>query len=307
MNKHNRTRNILGLVLCLSLLSGCSIGLTPVKRNDPLSFGVITDVQYCDCNAEGERVYRESPQKLKTCVNHLNQMDLDFVIHLGDLIDQSVDSFDAILPILARLKAPVYHVLGNHDYEVDDTQKSEVPQRLHMPAPYYDFVIGAWRFVVLNGNDLSLSAYAEGCERYVASQKMLKQLQAEDRPNARVWNGGLGPQQIAWLQDRLTLASTQQQKVIVFCHWPVYPPASHNLWNDTELRSLLESYRCVVAYLNGHNHAGDYGQRNGIHYITFKAMLDHKDRTAYAVVHCRKDTLRIMGFGDESSRTLELR
>ncbi len=61
------------------------------------------------------------------------------------------------------------------------------------------------------------------------------------------------------------------------------PAAAHNLWNDTELIGVLESHTCVVAYINGHNHAGGYGLKNGIHYLTVPGMVETPDTTAYAV------------------------
>jgi len=132
----------------------------------------------------------------------------------------------------------------------------------------------------------------------------LEDLKARKLPNAQDWNGGVGSAQLAWLRQRLAQAAQAHQQVIVCCHWPIYPEGAHNLWNDKELMATLESHDCVRAYLCGHNHSGEYVLKSGIHYVTFKAMLDGAERTSYAAVHCDSDVIKITGYGDEPSRVL---
>ena len=61
----------------------------------------------------------------------------------------------------------------------------------------------------------------------------------------------------------------------------------------------------MAAYLNGHNHAGNYGQLNGIHYLTLKGMVD-TEKTSYAVIEVYTDRLVVKGFGRETERELPL-
>jgi hypothetical protein len=61
----------------------------------------------------------------------------------------------------------------------------------------------------------------------------------------------------------------------------------------------------VAAYVNGHNHAGNYGQRDGIHYLTLKGMVD-TEQTSYAVIEIYADRLVVKGFGREKERELPL-
>ena len=58
--------------------------------------------------------------------------------------------------------------------------------------------------------------------------------------------------------------------------------------------------------MNGHNHAGNYGEKNGIHYLTLKAMVDTEEN-AYAVMQVFDDRLEMSGFGREKDRSLKLR
>ena len=109
------------------------------KPGSPLfRFGAVADCQYCS-KTSLIRKYNLSPQKLTECVEHYNKPDLAFVVHLGDFIDRDFESFAKERPIYNRLKAPHYHVLGNHDFSVADDKKALVPAQLGLKKRYYDF------------------------------------------------------------------------------------------------------------------------------------------------------------------------
>ena len=270
-------------------------------------FGLLTDIQYWDGDPAGSRFYRNSPDKLKACVEDLNGMDLAHVLQLGDFIDRHFVSFKRVLPLYEGLKAPQYHVLGNHDFSVAGDKRDKVAATLGMPARYYDFAHGGWRFVVLDGNDLSLHGRKKGSAEYEQAQAMYAKLREAGAENAQTWNGGVGEKQLAWLRSTLKDASAAGERVLVFCHFPLYPQNVHNLWNAEVLMDVLESAPCVAAYINGHNHAGNYGARNGVHYLTLKGMVETPDSTAYATVEVYKDRLELLGKGREPSRSLTLR
>jgi manganese-dependent ADP-ribose/CDP-alcohol diphosphatase len=272
------------------------------------SFGVIADIQYCDCEAGGNRYYRASLQKLAECVQDLNTQDLAFVIQLGDFIDRDFTSFDTLLPIYQQLKAPKYHILGNHDFSVKPEEKSRILEKLGLKNGYFDFTYRSWRFIALDGNDLSFYALSETSKKYPEAKAMYQKFRDQGLPNAETWNGGVSAQQIAWLRNTLEKASEKGEKVILFCHFPVFPqPNIHNLWNDSEVITVLESYKGVVAYMNGHNHAGNYGEKNGIHYLSFQAMVETLDQNAYAIVEVYADRMNIIGRGREPHRILTIK
>ena len=139
----NTYRNIRFLITFIWLISGLLfIHTGALNAQEPdLTFGVIADCQYCDIEGTGERKYSQSPEKLEQAVTHLNRLDPDFVVHLGDFIDRDYESFQVVLPLWKQLTMPAYHVLGNHDYSVDDQYKSSIHTLLHMPAKYYDFSV----------------------------------------------------------------------------------------------------------------------------------------------------------------------
>ena len=62
----------------------------------------------------------------------------------------------------------------------------------------------------------------------------------------------------------------------------------------------------VVAYFAGHDHAGGYAVRRGVHHVTVKGMVEAPTENAYAVVEVYQDRLREIGCGKEPTRELRL-
>ena len=277
----------------------------PEEEAPLLSFGLVSDAQYCDKDPAGTRHYRNSLDKLALCVEDLNQSGVDFTIHLGDFIDAHVDCIDQLLPVYAELEAPRYQTLGNHDFDVTHELKDTVSERLGMPSRYYDFTVAGHRFLVLDGNDVSLHGRPEGSEEHQAAQEMLAELKQAGVASAQPYNGAVGYEQLAWLESTLGDARDAGEPAIVFCHFPVYPPTGANLWNDREVIEVLEASETVVAFINGHDHAGGHAVKNGIHYLTVQGMVETADTTAYSVVRVEKDRLVIDGRGRQPDLVLE--
>ena len=190
---------------------------------------------------------------------------------------------------------------SNHDFSVADDKKELVPKRMGLKSRYYEFTHKGWRFIVLDGNDLSTYAYPKDDPRTKAATAFHRRLKV----GTPTWNGGVGGKQLAWLKGRLAVAAKANEKVILFCHFPVHPENIHNLWNHEAVTSLLAEYSCVAAYLNGHNHAGNYGEKSGIHYLTIKGMVDTL-KNSYGVVEVYEDRLVLKGFGRQEDREMKL-
>lgn len=270
-------------------------------------FGVIADVQYCDCPASSamNRYYSQSTNKLAEALDTFARHELRFILDLGDLIDRDFNSFDTILPVYEAARAPVHRTLGNHDYTVNVTHLEEIPQRLGLdPAGYYAVNYDSWRLLVLNGNEVSLFATRAGTPQRQRAERMLEKLQKQEAPNAQEWNGGVSETQLGWLDRQLAEAQQNGQLVIVAGHYPLYPAGGLNLWNDAAVIAVLERYPAVRAYFNGHHHDGNYGHRNGIHYLNFKGMVDTATENTYAIVDVYPDRLEVQGFGREENRIL---
>ena len=290
------------LASALALSAPAALAASPLAGSGLLRIGAIADCQYTDQDDNGARMYRRSPAKLRAAVDHFNTLDLDHVVHLGDFIDRGWASFDAQQPTVDALRHPWRFVLGNHDFAVDDDKKALVAKRLGMPGRYYSFETGDWVFLALDGNDLSEFGWPAGSPELALSQRLHKELYA----GAPDWDGGIGPTQLRWIDQVLASAERRGKKAVIYCHFPIFPQNPHNLWNAAEVMALIEGRSAVKAWINGHNHDGNYGEHAGIHCINLKGMLD-TEQTSYAVVELSRDRLELQGFGRQQNLSLPLR
>ena len=270
-----------------------------------LRIGIFTDCQYCDCEISGKRNYRLSLKKLDTCIAVFNSLPLDAVLHLGDMIDHSYKNFDSVLPRFTSIKTPLNLVLGNHDYMINNKRKPELISMLGMPGGYYMAEYGGWDFIVLNGDDLSYFA-PQDRQKKDERNDMISDLYLNLHFNGMPWNGGIGRQQMQWLEERLKDADSAGRKVIVCCHFPLFGKEDHLLFNCKEVFSLISRHPSVKAYFNGHYHSGGYEEKGGIHFVNFKGMVD-TEQNAFGVVTLSRDSIIIEGYGRETSRKLKIR
>lgn len=270
-------------------------------------FGLVADAQYADIPAKGTRFYRESIGKLGAAVEHFNGRGCAFCVHLGDLIDRDWRSFASIEEPLRKSRPPWHQLLGNHDFEVLDTEKTEVPQRLGMAWRYGSFAHAGVRFAILDTNDVSIYAHAAGSAGQAEAARELARIKAAKLPQAQSWNGGVGPAQLAWLERTCRAAADAGEKVVALGHHPIFPFGNHVIWNAREVLALLARHRHVVAYLNGHNHAGAFGRHEGLPCVTLQGMVETAGTTAYATATLHADRLVLEGAGREPSRELRFR
>jgi manganese-dependent ADP-ribose/CDP-alcohol diphosphatase len=291
-------------VLFLALLV-CAVSCQEKNKTTSFKIGIISDCQYCDCNVKWDRYYKKSPQRLAEAIAVLNKDSLNYTIHLGDFIDKGFESLERILPLWKRLKSPSYHVLGNHDFEVKDSLKEKVIKQLRLENRYYSFIEEDWRFIVLDGNDLSFHGALTNAKKEQTDS--LFNLLNKELPYLKKWNGALSSEQLTWVQKELDAAVKKNQKVGFYCHFPIFPIDQHNLWNREQFLSIIKPYANVKIFFNGHNHAGAYQMENKVHYLTFKGMVDTENTSAFAKVQFEKDTIIIEGYHRETSRKLVIK
>ncbi|WP_282056096.1 metallophosphoesterase [Maribacter luteus] len=291
----------------LLLIMACNTKEKPVPEYPDFEIGVIADCQYCDCEPTDVRFYKKAPARLKQAVTELNTHTLDYTIHLGDFIDRNFNSFDTLIPIWGGLKSDRYHVLGNHDFSVADSLKPLVFEKMDLKDRYYSIVKNKWRFIILDGNDLSVHGALTETKKQ-QTDSLFQQLSSKELPNLKPWNGGLGKEQLQWIEDELKLATQNKERVGFYCHFPVLGETNDlNLWNYEQLLSIINKYDCVKFYFNGHHHDGSYVQKDGVHYLNFKGMLDTRDSTSFARVAFHNDSLIVKGYGREPDRGLLIR
>lgn len=268
-----------------------------------LKIGLIADPQYKDAPSSGERKYRETLWKLEEAIDTFNHYKVDVIQSLGDIIDEDQRSFDSIIPLYDNINSDIknYHLLGNHDFAVDSTQKGNILKTLSMPDFYYSYVKKNWRFIVLDATDYAY--FSNSLHNYSIDKIDACYAKTEGKKNHYTWNSGIGEKQQAWLKEELKIAESLNQKVIVFSHMPVKPHFAASLWNSDEIVDILESSPNVVAFINGHHHEGGYSKGNGIHYVTISGMVNTM-LSSFGMLEIYKDSLFLKGYGNQKSYSL---
>ena len=292
--------------LVLSLLTIIIIQTSCSHIESDLRIGLVADPQYADNPTAGKRYYRESLWKLKEAIVTFNDNDVDFVQNLGDIIDKGWENYDSIIPVYQHLKPGIdnYHLLGNHDYAIDSSHLANLLETLSMPDFYYSYVKKTWRFIVLDATDYSY--FSNSIHKHDTNQINSYFESTTGKPNNYSWNSAIGKQQQNWLKQELEDAKSLKQRVIVFSHMPLRPiNSAENLWNNEEIIDIIENSSNVVAFINGHNHAGDYVFKNGIHYITILGMVDTMINS-YGILEIYKNSLVLRGYGNQKSFNLTI-
>ncbi len=281
-----RTYKGSGIILSLffSVLfcfSGCRSNVDRSSDGEYFKFGAVADIQYADKDQRWSSYYRESLGLLKNAVAHFNELQPSFVIQLGDLIDghkndpeRSGVDMDMILAEYEKLKVPYYHVIGNYCVYVGI---EELKKKLGIDKFYYDFThekAEGWRFIVLNGMDGG--------------------------------HGVIGEKQLKWLKDTLQKASDKNERVIIFCHFPLLAEASgrHRMTKPEPVIEVIDKFDNIAGWFAGHHHKGGYAKRKGVHHVTLKAMVEAPENNAYSIIKLYKNKIEITGYGDETDRKL---
>jgi predicted MPP superfamily phosphohydrolase len=278
---------------------------TPSEQDQkPLfSFGLIADAQYCNCDPSETRYYRSSLLKLEEAVRSFRIDSPKFIVNLGDLIDRGFESYKPVFRILDTSGLKIYHLTGNHDYSVEARLKKRIPSLQSSKDGYYSFNYDKFRFIVLNGNEIS--TYASNNKSVIKeASDLIAKLKNDGELNAIDWNGGISKKQLEWLTKQLNMAALNSENVIILCHFPVWPEDEHNLLNYKDVLSILEKYSNIIAWFNGHNHLGNYGNFNLIHFVTLKGMVETETENSYALVEVYRNKIWIKGSGREKNQIL---
>lgn len=279
------------------LMTGC----TPTPK--PIKVAMIADCQYCDCdyNSRWNNDYRKGKTRLISAIDTLNEIGMDLGFHLGDFIDRDFNSFDTLLPIINSADFKFHHVLGNHDFKVADTNKHQVLPTLQLEKGYYSIEKDAYRFIVLDGTEVSNYRYTDSTKINHANTVM-NAYASEHRPQAKPWNGGISNTQLRWLKNELESCTRAQQNAIVVCHFPVSPLGDANLWNDQEVVALLTQYKAVKLFINGHHHAGNFTVTQNLPFVTMHAMVTTTNTSAFGYLKLYPNKIELVGYGREPSR-----
>ncbi|KAF3437541.1 hypothetical protein FNV43_RR20295 [Rhamnella rubrinervis] len=306
---------------------GSANNLVNAQGKEPLfSFSVISDVQYADIPDRRSfigvpRFYRHSILVLQRAVQQWNDHKRHkFALNFGDIVDglcpkdQSLGTVRKVVEEFEKFNGPTYHMIGNHC--LYNLPRDTLLPILKIPGPdgraYYDFSpTSEFRFVILDGYDISAIGWPQDHPNTLEALKFLQQKNPNIEKNSPAglvglerrflkFNGGVGKEQLEWLDGILQEATKMKQKVVICCHLPLDPGATSQealLWNYDEVMNLIHTYNCVKVCLAGHDHEGGHTiDSHGIHHRVLEAALECPPGTdAFGYVDVYNDRLSLIG------------
>jgi predicted MPP superfamily phosphohydrolase len=235
-----------GLLIASMVFTGYQFWRNNISEQENiLKIGFITDAHFnADKNKKtGEyKLHWRSREALERFVEKMNkEFKPDLVIENGDFIDgkdkRSRKTWLEANELFKKIKAPGYHVLGNH--ETNSFKKDVWLRLVGYDKTYYfkDFNKGnaKYRIVVLDGNFLPDNSDTE--------------------PDKHYYSGHINGEQWQWLETTLGDAQKQDRNVIVFVHQPPLSTDFFLNWGvfpqGQELHRLFTKYN-VRASFSGH-------------------------------------------------------
>ena len=276
------------------------------ESSHPLRFGIITDIHF---STESETAAAETTAaEIGTCIECWKAHDVDFLMQLGDLINGSEthkrEEFRQVSSILKAFRGTIRHVIGNHCLALP---RRELMEALGLQSACYTFTMQGFRFMVLDGMEVSVLSTPETEE----DRQLLAHFYAH--PELHDYCGAVGSRQKAWLQKGLEEAEHFGEKVIIICHLPLLAETTDQrhglLWNHRDIAKLLASSPAVKVCLSGHYHYGGYAQLNGLHFVVLPAFVNRSKHPRFTcgTVELQGERMMIRNQLDETLYDLPLR
>ncbi|XP_054834366.1 manganese-dependent ADP-ribose/CDP-alcohol diphosphatase [Eublepharis macularius] len=235
-----------------------------------------------------------------------------------------------------KLKAPVHHIWGNHElynfsrnylrqsvlnskYLQDQTWLCNSAREQHSTEEasaefyhaYHFCPKTKFRFILLDTYDLSLLGRDSSTKKYQDSLHLLRKNNPNENLNSPVglaehqfvqFNGGFSQDQLDWVDEVLTYADINQERVVIVGHIPIHPDASNCVclaWNYKDALAVIHSHHSVVCFLAGHLHDNGYClDSNGVHHITFDGIIETPPEShAFGTISVYDDRMVLKGRG----------
>ncbi len=261
----------------------------------PLRIGVVADIHAHDTNSPTEhKVMTNYEPRLAAFVGAMNAWPADAVFELGDLVNGAfvmgaplgdpsriAGILSSVVDALSQFSGPEYFVLGNHD--VYDLSKAEFLAEVSAGATNWSFDLGGYHMVGLD-EQFSKTGQPYGHSFWVVP-------------------GTVPADELGWLRNDLAATTLP---TVVFVHQPLdvefeAEAGGPSVSNHTEVQAVLAGSGRVIAVFQGHSHENRLSVLDGIHYVTFAAMVDRDEPTppSWAAVTLDPETrtVRIDGAG----------
>ncbi len=203
----------------------CSTRIPAAEKLAPISFAVVTDTHL------GRKDNLAAERNWKKAILEINESPSQFVLHLGDVVDQGrEEQYTVYQKSLALLKKPIHEIPGNHDSP--KLFAKHVVEKTDRSVDY-----GKVRFVLCNNS----------------------------RRDSH--DGFISKTQIDWLKTTFENSRKEKRKIVVCCHVPIHsnkhPDRGWYVKPDNgqaEIYKILKEYSdIVIASFHGHFHNGIRG------------------------------------------------
>lgn len=177
-----------------------------------------------------------------------------FGITLGDVMSDHLNLYEPYNQLMAHLRKPWFHVIGNHDINFDaptDEYSDETWHRVYGPQ-FYAFFHGEVLFVALDNIEWHHKSPEETTANKPAREK-------------GIWDPRFGAAQLEWLAKLLAF-HPKEHLLVLMMHVPLEVNGAGYVMDRQGLYRLLEG-RKVLA-LCGHMHAQEQlfiGETSGFH------------------------------------------
>lgn len=255
-----------------------------------MKFLAFTDLHYTNDNTHNVRFRPKSLAKVIRAIN-AHSDNCDFIMDLGDTADEvagakaQTELWQEVVSAMKESGKDYYTLIGNHDTSVSKKKWVEITE---MNDRYYSFDCGEYKILCLDGNNNDVNTpFPESEIRWAECY--------------------LDNEQIEWIKKEI---DESEKDIVVFCHQmfimdDIENGDDHVLINRKEIIDKFEESGKVRAVFCGHYHYGNFSERNGIYYITFRAICTG-DNENHAVVTVEKDFIRVKGYGGQPSIEIKI-
>ena len=233
-----------------------------------IKFTVFGDLHFDEVSDGNKRV--------SELVEHIKVVKPDFVVSLGDLCNLVEENKEIVIRKFEETGISMYHTIGNH--ETDDCYLDTALDFLSLQSPYYSFLCGDIKFIVLNSCYFSKHGQESSYYRrnYKGNNSLYPVIPTVEKE---------------WLERELG----DGKRYIIFSHHSlVNNYRDRGICNREEIRALFQG-KDVLLCMNGHDHGDEFAVVDEITYYTVNSatyvwcgsqiMSSEKLKEKYAYLH----------------------
>ncbi|MCK3685606.1 metallophosphoesterase [Maribellus sp. YY47] len=225
------------------------------KKQQAFSFAQICDTQL----GFGTDGYEHDMVKFQQAVEQINELNPDFVVICGDLVNTANDSsYSDFKAVMAGFHMPCYLAPGNHDIGNTPNDTTLAYYRNTIGKDYFEFENKGYSFIVTN--------------------TLLWKADVENESEKHD----------SWFKETLKNKSLKKHPVVVIGHYPLFinaPDEKDEYFNlplvkRQELLDLFQQNN-VVAYLSGHTHQLTINQYENIQLVSGETTSNNFDKRPF--------------------------